>query len=104
MTNDRMQQLQTMLEAEPGDTFVLYSLAQEHAKLGEYEQAIEFYDRTIAIDAHYCYAYFHKARCYEEMDDVAAACETLRVGLERAREAGDEQAIREIQVMLDLLE
>jgi len=95
--------LEKMLEAEPDDTFVLYALAQEHAKAGSHDHAVTFYDRCLAVDAAYCYAYFHKARSLEALGQRDTAAETLRAGLEAARTANDLKAAGEIAGYLDEL-
>ena len=55
-------QLEKLLALDPADAFVLYALAMEHAKLAEKDRAFAYFDRCIAADPAYCYAYFHKAR------------------------------------------
>jgi len=98
-----IQQLQKLLEADPNDTFVLYGLAQEHAKAGETEAAVGYYDRVLAIDPHYCYAYFHKAKTLEEDARTAEAVAVLQQGLAAARQANDTKAAGEIAQFLDEL-
>lgn len=98
-----IEQLEKLLEAEPDDTFLLYGLAQEHAKAGAVDAAIGYYDRVLAIDPSYCYAYFHRARALEEAGRVPEAVETLSRGLDAARQAGDQQAIGEISGYLESL-
>lgn len=99
-----IEQLEKLLAADPADPFVLYGLAQEHAKRGEHARAIEFYDRCLAADPHYCYAYFHKARTQESAGRKAEAVSTLKAGLAAARRASDQHALSEIQGYLDELE
>lgn len=93
--------LEKLLEKSPGDPFVLYGMAQAHAKEGRHERAVEFYDRCLAADAAYCYAYFHKARSLEALDRELEAARTLRAGLDAARAAGDPHAMSEIASYLD---
>jgi len=100
---DRIAQLKSILEAEPHDTFCLYGLAMEYSKAGEFQRAIEYFDRTLAVDPNYCYAYFHKARALEESGDVAAAQQALRTGLKQAQSCGDAKAAGEIAGLLDEL-
>lgn len=100
---DRIDQLKKILAEEPNDAFCLYGLAQEHAKLGQHDVAIEYYDRTLAVDPDYCYAYFHKARSQEEAGDVEGAKATLRAGFERAKDCDDAKAAGEIAGYLDSL-
>jgi tetratricopeptide (TPR) repeat protein len=99
----RIAQLEKMLAAEPGDAFVLYGLAQEYAKAGEMARAVEVYDRCLAADPGYCYAYYHKARAQEALGRVDDAAATLRAGVEAARRAGDAHAEGEIRAYLDEL-
>lgn len=99
-----IEQLEKLLNAEPNDPFVLYGLAQEHAKQGDHTRAIEFYDRCLAVDANYHYAYFHKAMTLRQRGgpgDDARAIEALRAGLVRARAGSDAKAASEIAALLD---
>jgi len=96
-----IEQLEKLHAADPNDTFVLYALAQEHAKAGEHDRAIQRYDQCLAIDPAYCYAYYHKARAQESAGRPEDADATLRAGLDAARAAGDDKALSEIQAFLD---
>lgn len=100
---DRVDQLKRMLEAEPNDSFCLYSLGQEHAKKGDHAEAITWYDRAIAAEPGLCYAYFHKARAQESAGDSDGAVHTLRTGLHQARATGDAKATSELASYLDSL-
>ncbi|MFO0491713.1 MAG: tetratricopeptide repeat protein, partial [bacterium] len=57
--SERLAKLQKLLALDERDVFVLYGLAQEYGKVGEYAQAVGFYDRALAVDPGYCYAYYH---------------------------------------------
>ena len=96
-------QLERLLQADPNDVFVLYGLAQEHAKTGEYARAIAYYDRVLSLDPGYCYAYFHKARVQEVAGDIPAAIATLEAGVAKARAVGDAKALNELASALDML-
>lgn len=99
-----LEQLQRLLEADPDDAFVLYSLAQEYARLGRWTDAIAHYDRCLAVVPLYCYAYYHKARVQSQTGDLVGASATIRLGLDAARQAGDAHAAAELQALLDSLE
>ena len=103
-TGDRLARLLEMLEREPGDAFCLYGIAQEHARAGRHAEALGWYDRALASDPAYCYAYFHTARSLEELDRADEACATLRTGIDAARRAGDSHALGEMRGYLDQLE
>lgn len=96
-------QLEKLLTADPRDTFVLYALAQEFGKQREHERAIEFYDRCLAVDPHYCYAYYHKARSLESLKRADELKATLEAGLRAAKEAQDRKALSEISSYLATL-
>lgn len=98
-----IEQLEKLLAAEPDDPFTLYAMAQELAKQARHTEAVAFYDRCLAADPHYCYAYFHKARSEEAMGRPDDAAETLRRGLEASKAAGDAQAVGEIGAYLGSL-
>jgi tetratricopeptide (TPR) repeat protein len=98
-----IEQLQKLLAADPNDPFLLYGMAQEHAKQGRHAEALAWYDRCLAADPKYAYAYFHKARSEEAMGNSDAAVATLRAGQAAARAAGDSHALSEISGYLDEL-
>lgn len=100
---DRMAQLQKLLAMDPNDAFVLYGLAQEHAKREEHAQSIAYYDKCLAVDPLYCYAYYHKARSQQAEGDLAGAVATLRSGLDAAKKARDEKARSEIEGLIEML-
>jgi tetratricopeptide (TPR) repeat protein len=99
-----IEQLSKLLEAEPGDAFLMYGIAQEHFRLGDFAQAVAWYDRTIAADPTHGYAYFHKARALEADGRWDEAVRTLRAGIGVARAAGDQKAWSELAGYLDELE
>jgi tetratricopeptide (TPR) repeat protein len=101
---DRIEQLKSLLAADPGDAFCLYGLAMEYSKAHQFDLALQHFDLTLIADPDYCYAYFHKAKCQEQAGDRAGAMATLRQGLVRARIASDMKAMSEIGAYLDELE
>lgn len=96
-------QLERLLAIDPADPFVPYALGQEHAKQGRFDQAIAWYDRCLALDPSYCYAYYHKARALEPAGDRAAIEAVLRQGLAAAKAAGDAKASSELASFLESL-
>jgi tetratricopeptide (TPR) repeat protein len=97
-------ELEKLLSADPGDAFVLYGLAQAHARSGGHGRALEYYDRCLAADPAYCYAYYHKAHSLEALGRIADAVVTLEAGIRAARAAGDPHAMSEIEAYLETLE
>lgn len=96
-------QLETLLRDDPQDAFVLYGLAQEYAKRGDTAQAVSFYDRCLAADPMYLYAYYHKARALQQAGQSQEALATVKAGLENASRAQDAHAADELSTLLDEL-
>ncbi len=99
----RIPQLKKLLEADPGDAFCLYGLAQEYLKAGQAEDACAYFDRTIEADRTYCYAYYHKARALQGLGKVEEARTICEQGLAVAKEISDQKAVSELQDLLGLL-
>lgn len=104
MASSRISQLERLLAADPHDTFVLYGLAQEHAKAGAVAEALAFFDRCLAADPDYLYAYYHKAKVLADADRAPEAIAVLRAGIPRAAARQDAKALNELSALLDSLE
>jgi len=100
----RLDKLNKMLEADPADAFVLYGIAQEHARAARHAEAVGFFDRCLAADPAYSYAYYHKAVSQRETGDVAGAVRTLHAGIAAAAKSGDTKARGEMEGLLESLE
>ncbi len=99
-----LDQLQRLLTADPNDPFVLYAMAQEHAKANNVALAVEFYDRCIAADGTYVYAYYHKAKALLGKDDRAGALSAAQAGLAKARAIAEAHAVGELLTLIDDIE
>ncbi len=97
--SDRIAKLRKLLDLDPADTFVLYGLAQEHAKLGEHAHALALYDRLLAADANYFYAYYFKAKALVALARPDEAQRAVAEGLKRAAAAGDPKASSELSAL-----
>jgi tetratricopeptide (TPR) repeat protein len=98
-----IEQLEKLLAAEPDDPFVLYGLANEYAKARRTDLAVEFFDRCLAADPAYCYAYYHKARALDAAGRHEQALAAINAGLAAAKQAGDGHAASELQSLADEL-
>jgi len=103
-TTDRLTKLRQMHENDPHDADIPYMIAQEFTKAGEHDKAIDQYDACLALDANYHYAYFHKARSCEALEQYGAAISALRDGLTVAQSDGDAKATSEIGQYLEMME
>ncbi|MFK7961998.1 MAG: tetratricopeptide repeat protein, partial [Phycisphaerales bacterium] len=89
---DRIATIREMLETEPDDPMLRYSLAFELAKIGEEDEAIEWYARCLEVDPDYHYAAYHQARTLDAAGRTDDAIAAARAQLPRAQAAGDGKA------------
>lgn len=99
----RLEQLLKLLDRTPTDPFLLYGIALEHKKTGDTATALDYLDRTLAVDPRYCYAYYQKGQILESTNQPAAAAEAYTAGITAAKAAGDGHAQGELQGALDML-
>lgn len=99
-----LESLHRLLEASPQDPFVPYAIAQEHARQRAFAQAVAWYDRCLAVDPAYCYAYYHKARALLAIGSREDALRTIAEGRRRAAAAGDTHAAAELAALHDEIE
>lgn len=103
---DRLAPLLKLHAADPADPFCTYGIALEYAKAGRTDDALTWLDKTLALDSHYCYAYFQKGKLLADRGipgDDDAARKTLETGIAAATQAGDAHAREEIAALLDSL-
>jgi tetratricopeptide (TPR) repeat protein len=101
---DRMAQLERLHQADPKDPFCTYGIALEHAKAERHEQALAWLDKTLALDPHYCYAFYQKAKVLSELGRAHDARAILATGLTAALAARDTHAHGEMTTLLATLE
>ena len=100
----RLAVLQTMLDEDPKDSFLLFAMAKEHEKLKDLNQAIEFYDKVVQNDSNYTGVYFHLAAALAELGQKEKAIETYKNGIEICKSVGDQHALSELKSALMNLE
>jgi len=62
-----LEDLNTVLEHEPGNALTLYNRAIIRAQIGDYNNALDDYDRVIAVNPNNVLAYFNRAGVFMEM-------------------------------------
>ena len=101
---NRMAELQRLLEREPNDPFLRYGIAMEHKKAGRFDEALDWFKRTLEVEATYCYAYYQQAQIHEERGDADAAKAIYEKGIAAAEGCNDAHAAEEMRAALDVLE
>jgi len=92
-----------MLKQDPNDSFCLYGVAQEHAKIGDCTEAIAWFERVLTVEPNHAYAHFHLAKALEHAEHIPRAIEILRRGLVVSRASNDTKATNELAGYLDEL-
>jgi len=98
----RIDVFRQMLEAEPENTMVMFGLAKEYEKLGEYEQVIKVLERYLAKADDEGNAYGTLATAYEKTGRRERAIETLKKGIEVSMAHGHPSMANEYKMTLDL--
>lgn len=101
--NGRLEQLKKMYAADGADTFVTYALAMELDKAGDTAAAIEWLDKTLAIDPDYAYCYYQKGRLLIAAGRTDDARAVLREGEKAALRVGDQKATSELRQLLQTI-
>ena len=96
-------QLEKLLTLDPNDPFVHYGLGQEHANVGEHDQAIVCYDKVLELDPEYLYAYFFKGQALHDLGRTDDAKLVIESGIKAAKGINDSHAAAELNGLLDTI-
>ena len=99
----KIEQLRSLLAAEPDDVFLHFALAMELAKAGQSNEALSHFGRVIELDPDYTAAYVQKARVLIEMKQLDTARQTIAAGLEAARRNAEPHTAEKLEEMLQAL-
>lgn len=99
----RREQIEAMLEDEPDDQFLRYSLASELNKEGEHERALALLRALMTDETPLVAAFLMAGRQLVELDRIDEARTVLRDGVEEARRQGDNHVADEMSDFLDAL-
>ena len=97
MGNWRLNQLLNLYKDDPKDEFVLFALAQEYQKMGETSTAINFFLNLKTQNPNYVGLYYHLAKIYVSLDEVAKATKIYSEGMDVAQRIGDLHALGELK-------
>jgi Tfp pilus assembly protein PilF len=100
----RLEQLQTMLQREPNDTFLLYGLAMEHKKAGDLAAALAQLEKVVQLDPGHGYAFFQRGQIEESRGEMDAARKAYSDGIIAATKSGDTHARSELEGALSMIE
>jgi len=98
----RIEVFQQMLEAEPDNTMVMFGLAKEHEKIGQYDEVIEILEKYLSKADDEGNAYGTLATAYEKIGQREKAVETLKKGVDVSMAHGHPSMANEYRMTLDL--
>jgi len=96
MNEPRLTQLLTFLEEEPNDPFTIYAIATEYLK-SDQQKARKYFEILLNEHPDYVATYYHAAHLYWDLDRHPEVVQTFEKGMAKAREHGDQLALRELQ-------
>ena len=98
MNTLRTEMFRKLLERDPNNPMVLYSLGSELFKEGGYSEARDYLRRAVENKPDYSVAYRMLGRAHYELREDAEAREIFAKGREVATQNGDLQTVKEIDV------
>ena len=104
MENSRADMFRKLLERDPENPMVLYSLGNELFKERKYSEAREYLSRAVRNKPDYSVAYRTLGRTLNELGEDAEARRVFTEGREVAYKNGDLQTVKEIDVFVRRLE
>jgi tetratricopeptide (TPR) repeat protein len=103
MTNNRLDILRSMIDANPTDSFARYGLAMEYVKAGELQVAVAEFEQLLQANPNYAAAYFHGGQALEKLGRLDDARAMYQKGIEVTTTTGDMHTRSELQAALDVL-
>lgn len=104
METSRTEMFRKLLEKDPHNPMILYSLGNELFKEEKHSEAREYLRRAVENKPDYSVAYRTLGRALYELGEDAEARRVFSEGREVAERNGDLQTVREIDVFVGRLE
>lgn len=99
-----VQALERMLEQGRDSAMLRLTLGSAYADQGEIERALEHLLQAVELDPGYSAAWKALGRLHRDRGDIDQAALVWQQGLAVAREKGDMQLVRELEVFLRRLQ
>jgi uncharacterized protein HemY len=104
MEASRTEMFRKLLERDPENPMILFSLGNELFMEGEYAEARDHLRRAVENKPDYSVAYRTLGRAHYELHENAEARRVFTEGRDVAQRNGDLQTVREIDVFMRRLE
>ncbi len=103
MSVDKVAAFTEILAQDPNHAFARYGLAVEYVQRGENDLALAQFDELERRHPDYTASYQMAAQTLIASGQPRQAVERLRAGIASARRTGNQQALAEMEAMLDEL-
>lgn len=102
--SNRIDVILSMLEKEPNDIFLNYSLGLEYVSNNSFSLAEQQFKKVITIQSDYIPVYYQLGKLYELMKNNEEALRILNSGLNYAKTQKNNKAINEFGEAIFMLE
>lgn len=99
--SERLAQIRALLEKEPRDVFLHYSLGKELAAAGQTDDAIQAFAECIRLDGTYLPAYVETGKCLRAAGRQAEARAAFQAALDVALAHGEQHTADNIRQQLE---
>ena len=103
MSAERVEQLKSILEQDPKNTFARYALGMEYSSAEATDAALAEFRKLLDVDANYANAFFMGAQALQRAERIEEATQWLQDGIACAQRTGNRHAENEMQALLDEL-
>ena len=101
MDQTRINLFKKVIETDPNDAMLRYSLGLEYAKGEMHEEAVDAFREALRCKADYSAAYHELCRSLHALDRKEDVLDTLKEGIAVADGLKDMQPLRGMQALLD---
>lgn len=100
----RIEQLKTMLAAEPGDLFLNYALGVEYVAQSNWPAALAQFENVLQLNPAYIPAFYQLGKLYEALENSQQALDAYRQGRDLAKIQKNNKALNEFNEAIFMLE
>ncbi len=93
---NRIDQIRTLLENDPKDSFLNFALAKEYEKSEQWDEVIQLYKGIVHNEPDYVGVYYHLAAAYHKLDLLDEAMKTYEDGIQVSKKLTDFHAMSEL--------
>lgn len=102
-SSSSVEGIKELLQHYPDDVLLLITLGRRYMEEDEYAEAEKAFLQAVDLDPAYSVAYRYLAQAHEKNGNLSKAAEAYRHGIRVARDQGDIQVAKEMEVFLKRL-